>query len=320
MTLSPPAVKIWIRSFTSVQMFHTHTHTHPETFTQRSFYTQALLHREAFTHRCSFPGLILHTRVFHMADLRTVTFTHRRFHTQMHLETDDFFTKPLLHSRAFTQRSFYIHMPLHKESFYTKKLLHAVTFRHRSFYTQRLNCTQALLHREAFTHREAFRQSSFYRQTRLHTNLCHRAASARFKILVLPQDLTFDIISRAEHLTLQTRNCTPVRDACEMCAKGFHLTQNHKICQSISEHLRLQFYINRYHLIVMSCEGVASEVFKPELSSFCDIQPSCCEWVVWRPTKFAFHQTFERPTSTISDKGHVSIGAAPCRHRRGIHT
>ena len=39
----PPAVKIWIRSFTSVQMFHTHTpahtHTHPHTHTHTPAHT-----------------------------------------------------------------------------------------------------------------------------------------------------------------------------------------------------------------------------------------------------------------------------------------
>ena len=58
------------RSFTSIQMFHTHTH----------FHTQRLLHTDTFTLRF----------------LHTDTFTRRRFYTQT-----------LLHTDTFTRRRFY---------------------------------------------------------------------------------------------------------------------------------------------------------------------------------------------------------------------
>ena len=54
------------RSFTSIQMFHTHTLSHTDTFTQR------LLHTDTFTRRRFYTQTLLHTD----------TFTRRRFYTQ----------------------------------------------------------------------------------------------------------------------------------------------------------------------------------------------------------------------------------------------
>ena len=77
-----PVTPCKIRSFTSIQMVHTHT----DAFTHEHFYTQTLLHTDAFTHR----------RFYTQTLLRTNIFTHRRFYTQM-----------LLHRDAFTHRRFY---------------------------------------------------------------------------------------------------------------------------------------------------------------------------------------------------------------------
>ena len=94
------------KSFTSIQMLHTH----------RGFYTRTLLHTDTFTH---------------MTLLHTETFTQKRFYTQTLLDTNafrhrDFYTQTLLHTDAFTHRSFY-----------TQTLLHTEVFTHRSFYILR---------------------------------------------------------------------------------------------------------------------------------------------------------------------------------------
>ena len=119
-----PVTPCKIRSFTSIQMVHTHTHFCTGAFTHRRFYTQRLLHTETF-----YTQTLLHTD----------TFTQRGFYTQTLLHIDTFthtlFTQTLLHTDAFTHRGFY-----------TQKLLHTDTFTQRGFYTQ------TLLHTDTFTH------------------------------------------------------------------------------------------------------------------------------------------------------------------------
>ena len=89
----PPADLVQIRniqrpnrSFTSVQMFHTHTNPHTHPHTHSNFYTRKLLHTNTFTHKSFYTQKLLHTN----------TFTHRSFYTQK-----------LLHIEAFTHKSFY---------------------------------------------------------------------------------------------------------------------------------------------------------------------------------------------------------------------
>ena len=102
-----PVTPCKIRSFTSIQMVHTHTYTqtlahtqtlsHTNALTHKHFYTQTLLHTKAFTHRRFYTLTLLHTDAF----------THRRFYTQTRLHTDafthrHFCTQTLLHTDAFT--------------------------------------------------------------------------------------------------------------------------------------------------------------------------------------------------------------------------
>ena len=81
-------------------------------------------------------------------------FTHRRFYTQTHLDTN-----------AFLQRCFYTQTPLH-----TMTLLHTVSFTHGGF-TQRRFYTPTQ-RRFAFTHTHThFYAKTLYTQTLLHTNI-----------------------------------------------------------------------------------------------------------------------------------------------------
>ena len=87
------------RSFTSIQMLHTHQKLlHTEAFTHRSLHTQKLLHTEAFTHKHFYTQKLLHTEAF----------THRSFYTQS-----------LLHTEPFTHRTFYAQkiFPIHSDTF-----------------------------------------------------------------------------------------------------------------------------------------------------------------------------------------------------------
>ena len=181
------------RSFTSVQMVHTHTLSHTEAFTHRTFYTETLLHTDAFTHRRFYTQTLLHTdafthRTFYTQTLlHTEPFTHRRFYAQTLLHTDafthrGFYTQTLSHTDDFTHRRFYTQTLLHTDAFthkrfytqtLTQRLLHTVSFTHRRFYTQKLVHTQTLLHTETFR--------PFYTQTLLHTDtFTHRLLTETF--------------------------------------------------------------------------------------------------------------------------------------------
>ena len=82
-----PGGPLQIRSFTSIQMVHTHTQT-PDAFTHRRFYTQTPVHTDTFAHKSFYTQTLLHTN----------TFTHRRFYTQTLLHRDAF-----AHRRLYTQ-------------------------------------------------------------------------------------------------------------------------------------------------------------------------------------------------------------------------
>ena len=71
------------RSFTFIQMFHTHTH----------FYTQTLLHTDNFKHRSLYTDAFTHRRFYTQKLLNTAAFTHRRFYTLLH--TDAFEIGPV---------------------------------------------------------------------------------------------------------------------------------------------------------------------------------------------------------------------------------
>ena len=110
----PPAK---LRSFTSLQMVHTHTftlytqdflHTDAFTFTHKHPYTQTPLHRDTFTHRRLYPRQRLRSRFYTRTLLQTDAFAHRRFCTQRHL----------FHTDACTQ------MPFHTNTLDTQTLWH----------------------------------------------------------------------------------------------------------------------------------------------------------------------------------------------------
>ena len=88
----PPANN---RSFTSIQMVHTHTLSQTEAFTRRrlhrDFYSKKLLHTHTHTR-----AFLVHTHTFTHIE----AFRHRRVHRH-------FYTQMLLHTNAFTHRRFY---------------------------------------------------------------------------------------------------------------------------------------------------------------------------------------------------------------------
>ena len=103
------------RSFTSLQMSHTHTDTHTYPFAHKHFYTQTLLH----TDRNFYTQTLLHTD----------TLTQKPFDTQKLRHTDPIYTQTLLHTNAYTLTltPFYIQHQLNRN--FTAVFAHRASFR-----------------------------------------------------------------------------------------------------------------------------------------------------------------------------------------------
>ena len=111
----------------------THTFTHTNPFTHRCFYN--LLHTDAFTHIT-----FTHKRFYTQMLLHTDAFTHTRFDTQILLHTDDFTHRCFLHTDAFTRKPFYTHTKALTSVFNTRPPFRAkglrANLRNRNFTTR----------------------------------------------------------------------------------------------------------------------------------------------------------------------------------------
>ena len=138
-TLLPPAVTIRIRSFTSVQMFHTHTHLCHTLLCHTQLCHIQLCHIQLVTYNVSHTTLS-HTTLSHTALSHTSSFTNHFCHTPS-------FTHHLCHTPSFTPSV--THTTLSHTIFHTQ-------LRHRQSFTHIL-VTHHLSHTLSFvTHHLAF--------------------------------------------------------------------------------------------------------------------------------------------------------------------
>ena len=154
----PPLIDIYIyinRSFTSVQMCHTHTLPHTEAFTHRSFYAQRFSHG-SFTQRSFYTEKRLNRASFiiHRSIYTHKSFTYAQsFYTQTLLRIEA--CSQSLQTKGLTQRGLYTEQLLHTDAFTqrcTEQLLHADAPRllRTEVFTHKLY-TDKLLHTEAST-------------------------------------------------------------------------------------------------------------------------------------------------------------------------
>ena len=152
------------RSFTSLQMSHTHTQTHTHT----PFCTQTLLHTDPLTHRQK----LLHTNPLH-----TDTLTQKPFDTQKLRHTDPIYTQTLLHTNAYTLTltPFYIQHQLNRN--FTSVFAHRASFRVKGLLRHKKNRNFT----SVFAHRPSFRAKGLLRDK-----------SGTSKFTIFPQFLTID--------------------------------------------------------------------------------------------------------------------------------